>query len=294
MSRQSSKAWLVLSATIPLLTLLSQPGLAQQAPFSAQTGEPMANVATLPGIEIGGQISDYRYQEHVVSNSEYMRETGIKVGLTGSVTKFIHNGIFLTGDFRFAFSSNDYANASGAKQDGIPDYLFDIRVLAGKDFFATGPLMQGSYIGITPFIGLGYRNLYNDWGGRLSDGKYGYSRDSQYFYLPVGVTHRFGIGGDARISLTTEYDQLIEGWQETNLSDISPDYSNATSRQHGGFGLRGSVMYERPTWSIGPFVNYWNINQSDTSSYIYRGQTGRIVEPHNQTIEYGLQARYRF
>lgn len=274
-------------------SLVALAGLAvSNQPAGAQTSG-QTNLGTLPGFEIGGQFSDYRYQEHVTADDDFMHETGIKVGLTGSYTRFVYQGFFLTGDFRFAFSDNDYTSASRGTKDDVPDYLFDIRVLAGKDFFATGPMLNGRYIGITPFIGLGYRNLYNDLTGQTSRGAYGYSRDSTYFYLPVGLTHRFGIGGDARIGLTTEYDQLIEGWQEINLGDISPNYTNVTTEQHGGFGLRGSVMYERETWSIGPFVNYWNINKSDRGTYTFRGIPQGEFEMHNQTIEYGLQARYR-
>ena len=49
-------------------------------------------------------------------------------------------------------------------------------------------------------------------------------------------------------------------------------------------------MYEEAEWSVGPFFNYWNIDQSEIKHIDGIG----IIEPHSQTVEYGVQARYRF
>ncbi|PKU24776.1 hypothetical protein CWS72_09255 [Telmatospirillum siberiense] len=293
MRNKPSRACLFLSITLPALALFSQPSHAQETSISAQTPGGHVNVATLPGIELGGQVSNYRYQEHVVSNAEFMHETGVKVGITGAITEFVYQGFFVTGDVRFAYSGNDYSSASG-KQDDIPDYLFETRAVVGKDLFVTGPLLKGAIVGISPYIGIGYRRLYNDSTGQTDLGVKGYTRESQYLYLPVGVTHRFGVSEGARISVNTEYDQLIEGWQTSNLNDASPAFPNIESKQRGGFGLRGSAMYERGIWSVGPFFNYWNINQSETAHFTVARWRYSGFEPHNQTLEYGVQARYHF
>lgn len=253
------------------------------APSSSQSSADEISLATTTGIELGGQISNYRYQEHVDPNTEFMHETGAKFGVTALATKAFHQGAFVSGDFRFAYSSNDYASAQGTLHH-IPDYLFDIRLLVGKDFFLDRTLS------LSPYVGIGYRNLYNDLRGTLSSGAKGYQRDSQYLYLPVGLTPRFRVTETARISTTLEYDQLVQGWQRSENSDASPSLSNVTNGQFGGYGLRGSVMYEQASWSVGPFFDYWNINKSDDRIVGAR----YYFEPHNQTIEYGLQARYRF
>ncbi|MGL1161882.1 hypothetical protein ACSTKX_24865, partial [Vibrio parahaemolyticus] len=59
---------------------------------------------------------------------------------------------------------------------------------------------------------------------------------------------------------------------------------------HHGYGMRGNMMFEWSKWSMGPFFNYWNIDQSQLACNNYLCG----VEPHNQTIEYGFQGRYRF
>ena len=116
----------------------------------------------------------------------------------------------------------------------------------------------------------------------------GYARFSHYIYVPVGVTPRFRISSSERLSVNMEYDQLVYGWQLSTLSQLG--LADLTNTQDSGYGARLSVMYEWPTWSVGPFFNYWNINQSTTDCA--GGFCGD--EPHNQTIQYGIQGRYHF
>ena len=144
---------------------------------------------------------------------------------------------------------------------------------------------------LAPYIGIGYRNLLNDSRGITSIGKRGYRRDSEYLYIPIGVTHRFLLDDSSRISTNIEYDQLVEGWQTSYLNDFSAQQVNIVNGQYSGYGLRGNLNYERANWSAGPFFYYWNINRSDLA----RGAgNSEWLEPHNDTLEYGLQARYRF
>lgn len=242
------------------------------------------NLASQTGIELGGQISNYRYQE----GPNIMHETGIKGGITATATKSLDSGFFVAADTRFAFSANDYSSPHSGTKSGIPDFLGEIRLFGGKDFVF-------DKFALSPYAGLAYRNLYNDSRGVFSSGANGYRRDSQYFYMPIGITARFRITEASRISTNLEYDQLIEGWQKSYLSDANSILPNPSNGQYGGYGLRGSTMYERSSWSIGPFFNYWNINQSATNCGLVFGVFPFCgVEPHNQTIEYGLQARYRF
>lgn len=256
-----------------------------QSVFQESVDEPKSgfNLGSRTGFEVGGQISYYRYQEHVREHPEFIHEIGPKFGITATGTKVFGNGIFVAGDLRFAFGANHYSSAGSGTADGKQDYLGDIRLLGGKDFaFSSHP------IEISPYLGLGYRNLYNDLRGSTSTGALGYRRDSQYLYLPVGVTPRFGLTDNSRLAINVEYDWLIQGWQASYLSDASSSLGDIYNKQNAGYGLRGSIMYEKAAWSVGPFFDYWNINQSDIV-----GSLGAF-EPHNQTIEYGLQARYHF
>jgi len=219
-----------------------------------------------------------------------MHESGAKVGLTATGTEALDQGFFVSGDARVAYSSNTYTGTG--TMSGLDDYLFDIRALGGKDFLFQNVNWTGQNVtfDVTPYVGLGYRNLYNDFRGTTSTGVHGYRRDSQYLYVPVGVTPRFRVTDDARISTNIEFDELIQGWQASYGGDVIPGAPTINNHQHGGYGLRGSVMYEEASWSAGPFFNYWNINMSD--AVVVSGVS--LYEPHNQTTEFGLQARYRF
>ena len=93
-----------------------------------------------------------------------------------------------------------------------------------------------------------------------------------------------------------EYDQLLAGTQVSSLSDVGGGYSDVTNKQSSGYGLRMSVMYQRNKWAVGPYVYYWNIGQSDIVPEIKNGvPTGSgLIEPENNTIEFGLKASQQF
>jgi hypothetical protein len=150
--------------------------------------------------------------------------------------------------------------------------------------------------------------LYNDGRGHDFFNYFGYRRNSQYFYLPIGVTPHIRTGYDWRISPNLEYDQLLFGNQASYLSDINKHddiynsfsdhphayFTDLYTHQHGGYGLRGNVMFETTNYSLGPFFNYWNIDASDIGTYHCNLSTCHGFEPHNQTWEAGLQANYHF
>lgn len=241
------------------------------------------------GIEAGFQASYYRYQEHVHEHPEFIHEIGPKLGITLTGTQRFDSGLFVSADTRFAYGQNHYHSVGTGTQNGLTDYLGEVRLLGGRDFIFTNVNYGGRLVNFdfSPYLGVGYRNLFNDWSGKTSTGANGYRRDSQYLYLPVGLTQRTGLGGVSRLATNVEYDQLLQGWQTSYLSDFNSPLGDINHRQNSGYGLRGSIMYEKTSWAFGPFLDYWNINKSDLSS-------GGRYEPHNQTIEYGLQGRYHF
>lgn len=240
------------------------------------------DLSTKTGVEVGLLASYYRYQEHVIEHPEFMSEVGPEGGITLTGTQALGAGFFVMADSRFAYGQNHYSSKRTGTQNGLTDYLGEVRALAGKDFAFTE-----SRLDVSPYIGAGYRNLFNDWSGTTSTGNHGYHRDSQYLYLPVGVTPRFRVADDARVSVNMEYDQLLMGWQTSYLSDFGSPQGDVTQKQNSGYGLHSGIMYERASWAAGPFFNYWNIDQSDFGKFGWH-------EPHNQTVESGLQARYRF
>jgi len=146
-------------------------------------------------------------------------------------------------------------------------------------------------VALSPYIGLGYRYLYDDLRGYTSTGAVGYRRYSHYFYAPVGMTLRMRTGDRWVIAPTLEYDVFLGGRQYSHLSETGLGYTDASNKQDSGRGYRAYLMLENGQWSFGPWMHYWNIKDSDVVSI--RPDTV-AMEPANWTREYGLELRYRF
>jgi hypothetical protein len=245
----------------------------------AQTSAAADPLVTRSGWEIGGQVSDYRYEEPIVPT----KIRGPRVGVTGAYTLADASRWFFKVDGRYSYGSLEY-EGSGS-MDSVPDSILEARGVFGRD------LLHGGRVSFSPFAGLGYRYLYNDLRGRTSTGAVGYRRHSNYLYAPLGLTSRIDVGGRWAIVPTIEYDYFIKGKQITQFTDTGKGYSDATNTQDKGYGYRVSVMAEQGSWALGPWMNYWNIGDSDIVPIGF-GVRGR--EPKNETREYGLELKYRF
>lgn len=246
---------------------------------SAQTSEPAAVPLTPRGWEVGGQLSNYRFEEP----EQGVRIRGPRAGVTGAFTFAGASPWFFRIDGRYAYGALDYEGSGTA--DRLPDWILETRGILGRDFLAR------SRASVSPFAGLGYRYLYNDLRGTTSTGAVGYQRVSSYFYLPLGITARFALGGSWVIAPTVEYDFFIRGEQVSYLSDTGLGYADANNSQDDGYGYRISLMAEKGAWAIGPWMQYWSIEESDT---VPVGLGTSVFEPRNQTREYGLDLKYRF
>lgn len=265
-------------------------------------GEGGMPMGTISGVELGVQISDYRYQEFGPDGQELIRITGPTGGITLSGVKSSFTGWFVGGDLRVSYGLHKYTGGdeiiSGPQagtiipstKSDLSDWMFDARFTGGHDFIFQDSFWGLTDVGLSPYAGLGFRYLYDDNKGTDSNGVEGYERYSHYFYLPVGLTPRFRLNENSRLSLNMEYDLLLYGWQVSSLGEPNPGDSDLTNTQKTGYGLRGNIMYERHSWALGPFFEFWDIGQSSTDcSTLSCG-----FEPHSQTIEYGVQGKYRF
>lgn len=239
------------------------------------------NLKTQTGNDMGLSLSSYQYQE-----PGFMSSKGIKMGLDLHATKVLQNDQFIRGDLRYAFGSVDY-NGSGSAS-GEPDWYIEARGLVGKDWAINDAVLAA-------YTGVGYRYLFNDGRGITSTGFWGYRRESNYFYLPIGINHRRALNDQARLVSTLEYDHLLAGKQISRLSDGGYGDSDITNNQSSGYGLKLSIMYEKRKWAIGPYAHYWNIGQSDLSIVFRNGIPFMIgAEPKNDTVEFGLKASQQF
>ncbi len=256
------------------------------------------DLGTQGGFDIGVQGSAYHFQSHIVSNSQYYRQDGGKFGLTGTGTSTFKYGLFVTAEGRFAYSDNSYESDKAVYRDYAGDVLGEIHLLAGKDFLISGDHSSNAVYDLSPYVGLGFRDDYNDSSGKINNTTIdigGQRINNEYFYIPVGLTQRMALGPQSRLSVNFEYDHLYLGRNTTYTNDSSTNLPNATFNQNSGFGLRAYVSYDWGDWSAGPFVNYWNINQSrpDIFTSTFCGGTKCIGDvPHNQTWEWGGQVKY--
>jgi hypothetical protein len=245
-----------------------------------------SGVKTPTGTELGATVSHYRYEEPSLG----VKLEGYKGGLDIAVVTKPSGVWFFRWEGRYEYGKTDYTG-SGTK-NGNPDWYFELRGMVGKDF------EFGNY-GLAPYTGLGFRYLYNDIRGVTSTGAIGYTRNSQYTYLPVGVTHRFKLEANTRLATTLEVDYLIQGRQTSTLSDFNPAFADVTNDQRTGYGIRGSIYYEKDRWMLGPWFQYWNTGRSDPAPVIasiagVNFIVGTAFEPRNKTTEMGLRFGYRF
>jgi len=244
---------------------------------SKNAGEPLIAKHTW---EIGPEISHIRYEEPSLN----MEENGVMYGIGASYA--YHNGVMLKGEIGYSYGYVDYKGTGTV--DNIEDYLLEIRGLAGYDFFITESSM------ITPYIGFGYRQLYDNFGGTISStGTWGYDRESKYCYIPIGIETFSDISNGWFFGITAEFDYFLEGKQTSYLSGHDPGYNDPENKQKDGYGFRGSLKFQKKGERIGyiiePFIRYWKIDKSEIENITYNGTYLTYGwEPENKSTQIGI------
>jgi hypothetical protein len=235
-------------------------------------------LATRAGLEAGGQVARYRYHE------PGMQLTGNRGGAVGTYALVgPETQLFTRIEARGSYGSLKYTG-SGTLY-AVPDWILEARIVGGRDFF------PGGGISLSPYLGLGYRRLYDDLRGYTSTGAVGYRRYSGYLYAPVGLTSRIRMGNRWVLAPSIEYDAFLRGKQISKLSDAGLGDSDVTNTQDSGVGYRASVMAETDRWAFGLWMHYWHIRESD----LQPSSPGVLAyEPENRTSEAGFEIRYRF
>jgi len=236
--------------------------------------------------EVGTEISHITYKEPGI-----MEEKGMMHGIFGSY--IYRSGFMLKAEGRFSAGQVDY---DGELQDGTPytidninNYGLEFRGLAGYDF----PILKASIL--TPYIGIGYRNLYD----AGSKDPAGYDRDSNYIYSPIGIEVVTDLDDKWSIGATAEYDIFWRGKQISYLSDANAGLSDPENTQRKGYGVRGSIKLmkrgEKFDFAIEPFIRYWKIEESDISAVTYYGNIVAYgYEPDNNSTEIGCKLAVMF
>ncbi len=170
-------------------------------------------------------------------------------------------------------------------------YSYEVRTMAGYDYY----LKNG--FTVTPYIGVGYRYLLDDNGGKRSTtGHWAYDRESQYYYVPIGFDLARPLSERWRLKWNAEYDWFMTGQQKSHFED-DPDgvYTQTLSNhQPSGYGARTSLKLSRQAEMMDlflePFVRYWHIEPS----HVGCSDETCGIEPNNRTEEYGLRMGVNF
>jgi hypothetical protein len=231
--------------------------------------------------KLGAEISGIAYEEPGV-----MKEDGMMYGIAGSWANH-RDGAMVRIEGKFSYGLVDYVN-SGTLDD-IDDYMLEFRMLWGREL----PILKPAVV--MAYAGLGYRYLNDDSGGRqTSTGAWGYERESNYLYIPVGVEALVGMDKGWSLGAALEYDVFLWGKQISHLSDVSLGYNDLENEQREGYGYRGSIelrkKWRSKEFAVEPFIRYWEIKQSDYQKVIYNGAiVGYGYEPKNSSRELGVR-----
>lgn len=186
--------------------------------------------------------------------------------------------------------SVDYWSNGTGSRDGDGQFLAEARVLLGKEFHAANTIK------LTPFLGFGYRYLnVEDPKKNTTTGAFGYERESNYLYVPIGLKMNTEIDKDWNLDIAAEYDVFVDGEQKSHLSDGGFHDPDIVNQQNRGYGVRASIDLTRKTNSmgflVGTYMRWWDIGASEKAyldSYYY------AVEPKNETLEVGVRAGITF
>ena len=263
--------------------------------------KPPSNVKTrVNTLDLASEIFYYRYQEPNpvgVTNQGPMYGFDADYAYRPLYPNFLNNFIVNVYSLqaRYAISRDLEYKGSGVVK-GKHDDAMEFRGLIGKDYFI------GTNSLVTPYVGFGYRYLFDRGNGQISSaGYYGYDRKSHYYYLPLGGDVVINMPNHWEIGFNAEYDILLHGLQKSYLSDGNQfgwNNPNITNSQDKGFGLRGSVKFLKRghlvDFYMEPYIRFWNIEQSGAVTASVDGSVGQWVEPKNNTIEVGSKFGIQF
>ena len=220
----------------------------------------VSSVANADNSKYYVELYGYRYDEPSVmtKNSETLfLSLGFQDYGKDGVVSVIGNG-------RYFYGTTKYDSTSSGTTNG--DLTFGYLLEAA---------FKWTINDINVFTGLGYRTLYDDWGGkRSSTGHYSYDRASKYVYLPIGYIDYLENNGYFKI----QYNYLLEGKQTSYAGYLGGSHRDTINTQNSGYGF--DVEYS-PDLNYSVFLRYWDIEDSNVVNNVY--------EPNNTTFELGYK-----
>ncbi|HZF42321.1 MAG TPA: hypothetical protein VEZ48_02815 [Sphingomonadaceae bacterium] len=250
-----------------------------------------AQAQTRPGFELGSELFDYSYRERSEGKT-IVRDDGEFIGLTGSYVETIGSGLFLRARLSTDFGRVDY-EAGNERLKNVSQDIGQLELQIGRDF------KLGSGTTLTPFAGLASRVLTDHSGGKVTQGGLqGYDREISYGYVPVGIAAGLPVGSNLRLNLSVQYNWVIDGVSESKFSEIDPEAPDLKLDLRDGHGIEASAMLSVPlggdALSFGPFVRQWNLDRSESATFVEDGLSVEFFEPKNRTTEVGVRLSFGF
>lgn len=195
---------------------------------------------------------------------------------------------------RASYGQSSYRSISG-EIAAIPALEFDQRIRGGYDFAYSRDFH------LRPFLGIAARYYSEEGKGEVTNStppRFGYDRRITQIYLPIGLDVENQLGGYSLHS-SFEVDPLLWGYVESRFQNLgAPQASNHQAR---GYGLRGEMLLGNVNaygtgWQFGPFIRYWDIDDSKNAECDgpVAGPGFCIIEPKNTRLQAGLTARFLF
>jgi hypothetical protein len=239
--------------------------------------------------ELGLDARYLKYEE-----KDVMEEDGWLYGIVGRYIYHGSNKFMFETSVNYVFGELEY---DGETLGGTPveedadDWIIEWRGLIGGDYRIKNSSM------ITFFTGVGYR-YWND----EIDAPGGYEREIQYWYLPIGVKTISSLNNSWTCGISIEYDLFLSGEVKSHLSDVHPSLNDPKNDQDfgEGYGVKVSLKFDKKLTSgagvsFEPYITYWDIDKSDTSTLTFDGiPIGYVFEPANETTAYGLRLNISF
>ena len=259
------------------------------ATLSALGAAVPAQAQSRPGWDVSAEVFHYAYREPL--EAEDVKDDGLMIGGAFGYTHVRGSWI---GKVRGSVAAGAVDYRLGTETiDDVSQAIAQLELNVGRDFRTE----RGS--ALTPFIGLGARALSDSSGGKTtSEGSEGYDRRVTYQYVTAGAALNTPIRDGRSYTLSGQYNWLSGGSSKAYFSDLDPEAPNLEMDFTDGYGVEAyatiNIQRGGGLVSAGPYLRYWNIDQSRSLVFTEGAESIEIYEPANSSWQLGLRATYNF
>ncbi len=215
----------------------------------------------------------------------------LKKHMNDNIFNYIYtykNKYFIETNTSFSYGSANYKSNGTGSSENEKQIIGDTGVKIGNNLWISESMTLSPYMG----FGVKYKSDYSG-GTRTTAKQHLYDRHSTYFYIPIGLKIANRISNDWTMESFGEFDIFLGGRHKSKFPTLQ---GTATVKQKRRYGAKGAIdftksMDKKKEISFGPYVNYWNIKNSNVNP-TRAGMSGR--DPHKSNLEVGLGIKYRF